>query len=112
MPAMPSSASSSAGPTGNSLFWTTRFQSSHDPARECMRSAGWKPAVRKSMNSTRRRFLRYLAASPLLAGSDLLAQEKRLPEPPVWAPRTLDKLIEHPGEALSVFDFEPVMHKN
>ena len=30
----------------------------------------------------------------------------------VWAPRSLDKLIETPREALSVFDFEPVMHKN
>ena len=64
------------------------------------------------MNSARRRFLKYLAASPLLAGSDLLAQEQRLPDPMVWAPRSLDKLIESPREALSVFDFEPVMHKN
>jgi 4-hydroxymandelate oxidase len=68
--------------------------------------------VRKNMNSARRRFLKYLAASPLLAGSDLLAQEQRLPDPSVWAPRALDKLIELPREALSVFDFEPVMHKN
>ena len=68
--------------------------------------------VRKNMNSARRRFLKYLAASPLLAGSDLLAQEQRLPDPMVWAPRSLDKLIETPREALSVFDFEPVMHKN
>src|SRR5687768_6316796 len=64
------------------------------------------------MNSARRRFLKYLAASPLLAGSDLLAQEQRLSDPMVWAPRSLDKLIETPREALSVFDFEPVMHKN
>src|SRR6266542_4414048 len=69
-------------------------------------------AVRKTMNSARRRFLKYLAASPLLAGSDLLAQEQRLPDPMVWAPRSLDKLIETPREALSVFDFEPVMRKN
>jgi 4-hydroxymandelate oxidase len=68
--------------------------------------------VRKNMNSARRRFLKYLAASPLLAGSDLLAQEQRLSDPMVWAPRSLDKLIETPREALSVFDFEPVMHKN
>ncbi|HKH66524.1 MAG TPA: alpha-hydroxy acid oxidase [Reyranella sp.] len=64
------------------------------------------------MNPARRRFLKFLAASPLLAGSDLLAQEQRLPDPMVWAPRSLDKLIETPREALSVFDFEPVMHKN
>ncbi|HLM12557.1 MAG TPA: alpha-hydroxy acid oxidase [Reyranella sp.] len=64
------------------------------------------------MTSARRRFLKYLAASPLLASSDLSAQEQRLPDPMVWAPRSLDKLIETPREALSVFDFEPVMHKN
>src|ERR671912_460449 len=62
--------------------------------------------------ANRRRFLKYLAASPLLTSSDLLAQEQRLPDPMVWAPRSLDKLIETPREALSVFDFEPVMHKN
>src|SRR5688500_7002243 len=64
------------------------------------------------MNSARRRFLKYLAASPLLASSDLLAEEQRLPDPMVWAPRALQPLIESPREALSVFDFEPVMHKN
>jgi len=37
------------------------------------------------------------------------AQEQRLPDPSVWAPRMLDKLITSPSEALSVFDFEPVM---
>jgi 4-hydroxymandelate oxidase len=68
--------------------------------------------VRKNMNPARRHFLKYLAASPLLTSSDLLAQEQRLPDPMVWAPRSLDKLIETPREALSVFDFEPVMHKN
>ena len=30
----------------------------------------------------------------------------------VWGARTLDKLIASPREALNVFDFEPVMHKN
>jgi isopentenyl diphosphate isomerase/L-lactate dehydrogenase-like FMN-dependent dehydrogenase len=62
--------------------------------------------------ANRRRFLQFLAASPLLAGADALAQEQRLPDPSVWGPRTLDKLIASPREALSVFDFEPVMHKN
>src|SRR5215813_4300599 len=64
------------------------------------------------MNRARRSFLKYLAASPLLAGSDLLAQEPRLPDPSVWAPRALQPLIDSPREALSVFDFEPVMQKN
>jgi len=70
------------------------------------------PQLAMDQPASRRRFLRYLAASPLFAGSDLLAQEQRLPDPMVWAPRSLDKLIETPREALSVFDFEPVMHKN
>jgi isopentenyl diphosphate isomerase/L-lactate dehydrogenase-like FMN-dependent dehydrogenase len=61
--------------------------------------------------ANRRRFLKYLAASPLLAGTaDALAQEQRLPDPSVWGTRTLDKLIGSPREAINVFDFEPVMH--
>jgi 4-hydroxymandelate oxidase len=61
----------------------------------------------------RRRLLSYLAASPLLAGAaEALAQELRLPDPSVWGPRTLDRLIGSPREALDVFDFEPVMHAN
>jgi len=46
----------------------------------------------------RRRFLKFLAASPLLAGTDVLAQEQRLPDPSVGGPRTLDKLIASPRE--------------
>lgn len=60
----------------------------------------------------RRNLLRFLAASPLLAGSDALAQVERLPDPSVWAPRQLDKLIAGPRDALDVFDFELVAHKN
>jgi len=61
----------------------------------------------------RRRLLQFLAASPLLGGADAFAQEvRRLPDPMVWGPRTLDKLIGSPREALDVFDFEPVAHKN
>ena len=30
----------------------------------------------------------------------------------IWAPRDLDQLIATPKEAINVFDFEPVMHKN
>ena len=53
-----------------------------------------------------------LAAGPPLAGSDLPAQEQRLPDPLVWAPRALQPLIDSPREAPSEFDFEPAMHKN
>ena len=66
--------------------------------------------------ASRRKFLQFLAASPLLAASDLaaLAAEapSRLPDPMMWAPRNLDKLISTPKEAINVFDFEPVMQKN
>jgi len=69
-----------------------------------------------SVEVARRKFLQFLAASPLFAASDLAAfaseQPGRLPDPMVWAPRTLDKLITTPKEAINVFDFEPVMHKN
>jgi 4-hydroxymandelate oxidase len=70
------------------------------------------PQLPMDQPASRRRFLRYLAASPLLTSSDLFAQDQRLPDPLIWAPRSFDKLIETPREALSVFDFEPVMHKN
>ena len=66
--------------------------------------------------ASRRRFLQFLAASPLLATSDLAAWAAErpglLPDPMVWAPRTLDKLISNPKEAINVFDFEAVMQKN
>jgi 4-hydroxymandelate oxidase len=67
-------------------------------------------------NASRRKFLQFLAASPLLATSDLAAwaneTPSRLPDPMVWAPRNLDKLIASPKDAINVFDFEPVMAKN
>jgi 4-hydroxymandelate oxidase len=67
---------------------------------------------------TRRRFLQFLAGSPLLThpGAPALAQStstpSRLADPMVWAPRDLDTLISDPKEALDVFDFEPVAKKN
>src|SRR5665213_284648 len=66
----------------------------------------------------RRRFLSWLAASSVVAygGGSRLAEaleaKSRLPDPMVWAPRDLDHLIATPKEAIDVFDFEPVMHKN
>src|SRR5262245_4931982 len=66
--------------------------------------------------TTRRRFLQFLAASPLLAGSDLAAiaaeRPSLLPDPMLWGPRTLDRLISSPKEAVNVFDFELVAAKN
>src|SRR5262245_29653768 len=67
---------------------------------------------------TRRRFVQFLAASPssTYPGGSALAQSisapSRLPDPMLWAPRDLDKLISDPKEALDVFDFEPVAKKN
>ena len=66
--------------------------------------------------TSRRRFLQFLAASPFFAASDLAAfaseTPSRLPDPMIWAPRNLDKLISSPKEAINVFDFEQVMAKN
>ena len=66
--------------------------------------------------TSRRRFLQFLAASPLLAATDFAAMAaevpSRLPDPMIWAPRTLDKLITSPKEAIDIFDFEPVAAKN
>jgi isopentenyl diphosphate isomerase/L-lactate dehydrogenase-like FMN-dependent dehydrogenase len=59
----------------------------------------------------RRRLIEFLAASPLLAASDVMAQVERLPDPAVWGPRTLDRLIGSPSDAIDVFDFELVAHK-
>src|SRR5262245_53771995 len=66
--------------------------------------------------ASRRKFLQFLAASPFLATSDLAAfaaeRPGLLPDPMLWAPRALDKLISSPKEAVNVFDFEPVMFRN
>lgn len=66
--------------------------------------------------ASRRRFIQFMAASPLFAGTTLSALAEEMPERPadpfVWAPRDYNHLIASPKEALDVFDFEPVMHKN
>src|SRR5215472_15271182 len=74
-------------------------------------------SLRFDRATTRRRFVQFLAASPLFAGASapVLARTStpsRLADPMVWAPRDLDKLISDPKEALDVFDFEPVAKKN
>jgi isopentenyl diphosphate isomerase/L-lactate dehydrogenase-like FMN-dependent dehydrogenase len=66
--------------------------------------------------TSRRELLKFFAASPLLASSSFAAlaaeSPSRLPDPMIWAPRDVDHLIATPKEAINVFDFEPVMHKN
>ena len=56
----------------------------------------------------RRRFLQFLAASPI-AGTAWaqLSPKQRLPDPIPWAALEPDKLIKSPKEAINVFDFEP-----
>jgi 4-hydroxymandelate oxidase len=64
-----------------------------------------------SFAADRRNFLKFLAASPLLANT-ALAEGLRWSDPVDWAPRDPSKLIADPTQALDVFDFEPVMKQN
>jgi isopentenyl diphosphate isomerase/L-lactate dehydrogenase-like FMN-dependent dehydrogenase len=63
------------------------------------------------IRASRRRFLQFVAASPLFTRA-ARAQGIVADDAVEWAPRALDKLIADPKEALDVFDFEPVMKKN
>src|SRR5438045_5877850 len=64
----------------------------------------------------RRRFLQFLAASPLAGaagqGWAQLLPKSRVSDPAMWAPLEPDKLIKSPKEAINVFDFEPVARQN
>jgi 4-hydroxymandelate oxidase len=65
--------------------------------------------------TSRRRFLQFLAGSPLFASGAISAYAtevtSKLPDPMIWAPATND-LIKSPKDAINVFDFEPVARKN
>ena len=65
--------------------------------------------------ASRRRFLQYLAGSPLFAPRAISAYAKeapsKLPDPMIWTPAD-GELIKSPQDAINVFDFEPVAHKN
>jgi isopentenyl diphosphate isomerase/L-lactate dehydrogenase-like FMN-dependent dehydrogenase len=65
--------------------------------------------------ASRRRFLQYLAGSPLFAPGAISAYAKeapsKLPDPMIWAPAD-GELIKSAQDAINVFDFEPVAHKN
>ena len=71
-------------------------------------------------SASRRQLLKWLAGSPLLAFPGLAglaaqappAWPQARPDPTLWAPPDLQDLITDPGNALNVFDFEPVMRKN
>jgi isopentenyl diphosphate isomerase/L-lactate dehydrogenase-like FMN-dependent dehydrogenase len=63
--------------------------------------------------ASRRNFLKFLSASPLLAhAADGPVAPSKLPDPILWGPHRTDELIKSPKEAINVFDFEPVARKN
>ena len=67
-------------------------------------------------DTNRRRFLQYLAASPLMASGALSAYgaetPSKLPDPRLWAPPGSGDLIKSPKDAINVFEFEPVAYQN
>src|SRR4029450_13436642 len=67
------------------------------------------------VRSSRRKFLQYLATSPLVASGALeacgLETPSKLPDPMIWTPADFG-LIKSPKDAINVFDFEPVARKN
>src|SRR5712672_2470514 len=69
--------------------------------------------------TSRRRFLQFLAASPLFAygGFSAFAGEgptagTKLPDPIMWATLRTEDLIKSPKDAINVFDFEPGCRTN
>src|SRR6516162_6886889 len=69
--------------------------------------------------ASRRKFLQFLAGSPLLAGAasrafagEGVSPGTKLPDPLAWAPMRTDELIALPKDAINVFDLEPVCRKN
>src|SRR5215475_1574857 len=70
-------------------------------------------------SASRRKFLQFLAGSPLLAagGLEAFAGEgpiagNKLPDPIMWAPLKTEELIKSPKDAINVFDLEPVCRVN
>jgi isopentenyl diphosphate isomerase/L-lactate dehydrogenase-like FMN-dependent dehydrogenase len=65
--------------------------------------------------TSRRRFLQYLAASPLLSATGVAAYANeapsKWPDPMIWTGPGSD-VIKSPKEAINVFDFEPAAFKN
>jgi isopentenyl diphosphate isomerase/L-lactate dehydrogenase-like FMN-dependent dehydrogenase len=68
--------------------------------------------------ANRRRFLQFLASSPLLAAggasafAETLMPKAKLPDPLMWGPLDATRIIKSPKEAINVFDLEPAMRQN
>jgi 4-hydroxymandelate oxidase len=68
--------------------------------------------------ANRRRFLQFLASSPLLAAggasafAETLMPKAKLPDPLMWGPLDPARVIKSPKEAINVFDLEPAMRQN
>ena len=68
--------------------------------------------------ANRRKFLQFLAASPLFAAggaaafAETILPKSMVTDPLTWGPRQSDNLIKSPKDAINVFDFEPVMRQN
>jgi 4-hydroxymandelate oxidase len=69
-------------------------------------------------DANRRRFLQFIAASPLFAAAagpalaETLLPHARQSDPLMWGPFDPNNLIKAPKEAINVFDFEPVCRQN
>src|SRR5260221_5526654 len=65
---------------------------------------------------SRRRFMQFLAGSPLFASGAAIAQglspRQRLSDPLTWLPQDPGNLIKDPKDSINVFDFEPVARQN
>ncbi|MBV9191986.1 MAG: alpha-hydroxy-acid oxidizing protein, partial [Betaproteobacteria bacterium] len=68
-------------------------------------------------DENRRRFLQFLAASPVAAYAGSVIPQTLVPgtreaDPRMWAPYDPTHLIRGPKDAINVFDFEPVCRQN
>lgn len=67
--------------------------------------------------ASRRNFIKYMLASPLLAGAaEAYAQEGepalKWEDPMMWAPQEAGQLVSSPQQAQNIFDLETVAHNN
>src|ERR1700760_2612122 len=117
-PILPSANGSGSSPTGLQDGPARCFRDRRDKLRSLPRTKnrGGSPMTPSDVRATsRRRFLQYLAASPLLSvtGLPAFANEapSKWPDPMIWTGPDSD-VIKSPKEAINVFDFEPAAFKN